>query len=312
MIHILYTNMPRVGSREWNRQQNLRRQREEEQVVQAQIVFQQPQQVIVEAEPLECRRDIQNLREQIQNKIHQIEQLKKNTKEMKKVNKELMNKVKTMMNENKQLNERILSLVHNQQSTADFVVGIDKKGWVHWDDDDDGTFKKIPVFIYDSNTANKYLENENDIKPTKFLTEYREVTSYIKWLEDTLLSRQECVDYIKETNGWWGYYTADDNITDDRLLKYTNNSLCKKILETRIKLRKVEEKYEIKKVQFNSLKKKEEYITKLLKSGDRNIGGVNNNGKEYIFEGDEEMKQAFINGGFSEMDELIEKRKQKS
>ena len=48
--------MPRVGSREWNRQQNLRRQREQEQVVEATIVIQQAEQVIVEAEPLECRR----------------------------------------------------------------------------------------------------------------------------------------------------------------------------------------------------------------------------------------------------------------
>jgi predicted RNase H-like nuclease (RuvC/YqgF family) len=81
--------MPRVGSREWNRQQNLRRQREQEQVVQASIVVEQAEQVIIEAEPFECRRDVLQLREEIQNKITQIEQLKTNTKEFKKQIKKL-------------------------------------------------------------------------------------------------------------------------------------------------------------------------------------------------------------------------------
>ena len=95
--------MPRVGSREWNRQQNLRRQREQDQVVEATIVIQQAEQVVVEAEPLECRRDIQQLREQIQNKIHQIEQLKTNTKELKKLN-------KALNTENRKMGEEIMKL----------------------------------------------------------------------------------------------------------------------------------------------------------------------------------------------------------
>ena len=79
--------MPRVGSREWNRQENLRRQREAEQVVQATPVnpiINITNEFVVEAQPLECRRDIIELREQLQNKITQIEQLKTNMKEFKK------------------------------------------------------------------------------------------------------------------------------------------------------------------------------------------------------------------------------------
>jgi len=87
--------MPRVGSREWNRQENLRRQREAEQVVQATPVnpiFNITNEFVVEAQPLECRRDILQLREQIQNKITQINQLKTNTKEFKKQIKEYKKK----------------------------------------------------------------------------------------------------------------------------------------------------------------------------------------------------------------------------
>jgi DNA repair exonuclease SbcCD ATPase subunit len=97
--------MPRVGSREWNRQQNLRRQREAEQVVQATPVnpiFNITNEVVIEAEPLECRRDILQLREQLQNKITQIEQHKTNSKEFKKkikaLNKEL-DEIKSVMND---------------------------------------------------------------------------------------------------------------------------------------------------------------------------------------------------------------------
>jgi len=97
--------MPRVGSREWNRQQNLRRQREAEQVVQAtpvNPVFNITNEVVIEAEPLECRRDILQLREQLQNKITQIEQHKTNSKEFKKkikaLNKEL-DEIKSVMND---------------------------------------------------------------------------------------------------------------------------------------------------------------------------------------------------------------------
>jgi len=89
--------MPRVGSREWNRQQNLRRQREAEQVVQATPVnpiFNITNEIIVEAEPMECRRDILQLREQLQNKITQIDQLKTNTKEFKKQIKKLNKEIK--------------------------------------------------------------------------------------------------------------------------------------------------------------------------------------------------------------------------
>lgn len=112
--------MPRVGSREWNRQQNLRRQREQEQVVEATIVIQQAEQVVVEAEPLECRRDIQQLREQIQNKIHQIEQLKTNTKELKKLN-------KALNTENKKMGEKIMELttqIQTAKSMVDDVGGV--------------------------------------------------------------------------------------------------------------------------------------------------------------------------------------------
>ena len=105
--------MPRVGSREWNRQQNLRRQREQEQVVEATIVIQQAEQVVVEAEPLECRRDIQQLREQIQNKIHQIEQLKTNTKELKKNIKELKKSNDALNTENLEMGQKILELIDN-------------------------------------------------------------------------------------------------------------------------------------------------------------------------------------------------------
>tara|TARA_R110001632_G_scaffold230667_1_gene368321 strand:- start:55 stop:936 length:882 start_codon:yes stop_codon:yes gene_type:complete len=89
--------MPRIGSREWNRQQNLRRQREAEQVVQATPVnpiFNITNEIVIEAEPMECRRDILQLREQLQNKITQIDQLKTNTKEFKKQIKALKKEIK--------------------------------------------------------------------------------------------------------------------------------------------------------------------------------------------------------------------------
>jgi len=286
--------MPRVGSREWNRQQNLRRQREEDQVIQAQIVIQQPQNVVVEAEPLECRRDIQNLREQIQNKIVQIEQLKNNTKEFKK-------EIRKLKKENMEMKDTLNWKSRCCEEQKRFIHDIDQNGWIK-NDKGIGSFKKIPANLYEPNSVELYLKNKLDMKPTNWLIENRQVRSYIKWLEDTLLARQECVDYIKETGGWWGYYTElDDDITDKRLLKYTNVPLCKKIIEERIKER-IKERVEE--------HKKEEAIKFFMKNG--YTPHIDNKGKEYVLEGDEEMKQAFINGGFPEMDKLIEKRKQKS
>ena len=130
--------MPRVGSREWNRQQNLRRQREQDQVVEATIVIQQAEQVVVEAEPLECRRDIQQLREQIQNKIHQIEQLKTNTKELKKLN-------KALNTENRKMGEEIMKLNkinENAVETGAYILkDLDNYGYLNDDKEIDYNYK---------------------------------------------------------------------------------------------------------------------------------------------------------------------------
>jgi len=148
--------MPRVGSREWNRQQNLRRQREQEQVVEATIVIQQAEQVVVEAEPLECRRDIQQLREQIQNKIHQIEQLKTNTKELKKLN-------KALNTENTKMGEEIMKLNkvnENAVETGAYILkDLDNYGYLNDDKEIDYNFD----FRMTSIDAKKLNEKEKSI-----------------------------------------------------------------------------------------------------------------------------------------------------
>tara|TARA_R100000388_G_scaffold27638_1_gene21498 strand:- start:90 stop:977 length:888 start_codon:yes stop_codon:yes gene_type:complete len=148
--------MPRVGSREWNRQQNLRRQREQEQVVEATIVIQQAEQVVVEAEPLECRRDIQQLREQIQNKIHQIEQLKTNTKELKKLN-------KALNTENRKMGEEIMKLNkvnENAVETGAYILkDLDNYGYLNDDKEIDYNFD----FRMTSIDAKKLNEKEKSI-----------------------------------------------------------------------------------------------------------------------------------------------------
>jgi len=299
--------MPRVGSREWNRQQNLRRQSEEEQVVQAQIVFQQVDTVVIEAEPFECRRDILNLREQIQNKISQIEQLKNNAKEMKRINKETLRLNKELMNRMKDYKEMIKKYEKEAKEAGKLIKGFYDNNWLNRVayENDDGkeivSIKYIHTKLANTNSIDKYLNPDEELtdKDYEDIRDYRKISSYIKWLEDTLLAREECVDYIKKTGGWLGYYTErDDDITDKRLLEYTNNPLCKKLVEERIEKRK---------------KKNFEEIEELIKAGILVPGGLNsNNVKKYMLEGDEEMKQAFIEGGFTDMDDLIEKRIQES
>ena len=232
--------MPRVGSREWNRQQNLRRQSVEEQVVQAQIVIQQVENVIVEAEPFECRRDIQNLREQIQNKINQIEQLKNNAKEMKRINKETLRLNKELMNKIKDYKDDIKQYEKDKKGVSGIIQEIYDNKWFCSIDDKRTIFLPIHTKLANANIIDKYLNPGEELTDNDYvdIKNYRKISSYIKWLEDTLLARKECVDYIKNTGGWLGYYTeGDDDITDKRLLEYTNNPLCKKLVEERIEKR---------------------------------------------------------------------------
>ena len=145
--------MPRVGSREWNRQQNLRRQREAEQVVQATPVnpiFNITNEVVIEAEPLECRRDILQLREQLQNKITQIEQHKTNSKEFKK-------KIKKL---NKELDET----KEVMKDVATIMGDLSKYNYL-WQDEDEDRF--VTNFSYEFkivSAEDKELEGEQKKK----------------------------------------------------------------------------------------------------------------------------------------------------
>ena len=170
--------MPRVGSREWNRQQNLRRQREQDQIVQASIVVEQAEQVVIEAEPLECRRDILQLREQIQNKITQIEQLKTNTKEFKK-------QIKKLKKENEDLKK------HNLSFLAEKLIDL---GYV-------STKNKLEVNLeYDVELLGIKYRKEGetinfDMGSTKLL-EKTSVQKYIKYLEAIIMSNNTALATI--------------------------------------------------------------------------------------------------------------------
>ena len=256
--------MPRVGSREWNRQQNLRRQREQEQVVEATIVIQQAEQVVVEAEPLECRRDIQQLREQIQNKIHQIEQLKTNTKELKKLN-------KALNTENRKMGEEIMKLnkVNELLSTQSmkFKNMVDDAGDVFRDLDQygyyvDNTFDYNFDFRMTSIDAKKLNKKEKSMfeewkqkgnsgdcksfslnsgsSPNKKI-----VQEYIRYLEELVMSNTDTMESVSKGFSFKTYmlkYKGDNNkfrsdISDSEgnksdKLDYPVCVFCKNMCET--------------------------------------------------------------------------------
>ena len=92
--------MPRRGTREWNRQQNINR----EQVITAEpVIIQNAETVIVEAQDYDSaplRQKIAELTSEVSNKKRQIQQLKENTKQQKK----LINLMKQKLEKEKQTN----------------------------------------------------------------------------------------------------------------------------------------------------------------------------------------------------------------
>lgn len=223
-------NMPRVGSREWNRQQNLRRQRQEEQVVEATIVIQHAEQVVVEAEPLDCRRDIQELREQIQNKIQQIEQLKKNTKEFKKLNKAL-NKENEKMGEEimklNKINELLTTQSKNAMETgAGILKDLDNYGYLIDDESDyNYDFRITSIDVKKLNKKEKSMfdewkqkGNDGDCKsftlndgnsPNKKI-----VQEYIRYLEELVMSNTNTMESVSKGFSFKTYmlkYKGDGN-----------------------------------------------------------------------------------------------------
>tara|TARA_R110000796_G_scaffold7331_7_gene25201 strand:+ start:892 stop:1707 length:816 start_codon:yes stop_codon:yes gene_type:complete len=224
--------MPRVGSREWNRQQNLRRQRQEEQVVQAQIVVQHADQVVLQAEPMECRQDILKLREQLQNKITQIEQLKTNTKEFKK-------KIKEQKKENDKLlagESRLIKDINDDgyfskvegankgyfNSKFKFalceidiqrVEGIDKENFELWKKKHPETTQKT-AFSFGLTNAHS--------------SEKKITTKYIKYLETLIMSSSDIMEVIGTGHNFKEFCDDDD---EDKFLEKitTNGNFCKKV-----------------------------------------------------------------------------------
>lgn len=188
--------MPRVGSREWNRQQNLRRQREQDQIIQASIVVEQAEQVVIDAEPFECRRDVLQLREQIQNKITQIEQLKTNTKEFKK-------QIKKLKKENEELKKNNLSFL------AEKLIDL---GYV-------STKNKLDVDLeYNADLVGVKYRKEGesinfDMGSTKLL-EKTSVQKYIKYLEAIVMSNNTALATIGKGYNFESFYTMYNSDKD--------------------------------------------------------------------------------------------------
>lgn len=208
--------MPRVGSREWNRQQNLRRQREQEQVVQASIVVEQAEQVIIEAEPFECRRDVLQLREEIQNKITQIEQLKTNTKEFKK-------QIKKLKKENELLTTQTNKMFDDY---GEVFKELKDYGYLNDDETDyNYEFRIASIDVRKLNEKEKSMfdewkskGNSGDCKsftlndgcsPNKQI-----VQQYIKYLEALIMSNTDTMESVSKGFNFKTYmlkYKGDDN-----------------------------------------------------------------------------------------------------
>ena len=203
------SNMPQRGSREWNRQQNLRRQRQEEQVVQAQIVVQHADQVVLQAEPLECRQDILNLREQLQNKITQIEQLKTNTKDFKKRIKEQKKENDRLYADNsgliRDINKNGYFTKTDEGNKAHFnskfkfalcdvkcneIKGVEKSRFDEWK-------KNHPETTQKNAFAFELINSHSSEKP---ITE-----QYIQYLETLIMSNPEIMETIGGGNNFQLY-----------------------------------------------------------------------------------------------------------
>lgn len=228
--------MPRPGSREWNRQQNLRRQRQEEQIIQAQVIIQHADQVVVQAEPI----DNQNLQEQIQNKITQIEQLKTNTKEfkkqikaLKKVNDMMLKDNSILLKNNRGIVEDIKSGGYYKRRDTDnsmvfdsnfkFALvdvnmkakkGIDKERFEEWKKKHPNTTQQC-AFTFELSTSNTH---------EKSLTQ-----NYINYLETLIMSNSDVMESIGGGHDFKEFINIYDCDMDEFLKNITpEGKSCKK------------------------------------------------------------------------------------
>ena len=176
--------MPRRGTREWNRQQNLRR----DQVITAEpVIIQNVETVIVEAQEYDSaplRQKIDELTTEVSNKKRQIEQLKENTKQQKK----LINMLKKKIHQ--QPTDEKLNSIFGILMESKIMVTTDK----------DIQFNMIRC----NYEGVKHKGNKDDCE---YLTkgfstnDFDRIQNYIKQLEMIIVNNKLAFDCLCEING---------------------------------------------------------------------------------------------------------------
>lgn len=191
--------MPRRGSREWNRQQNIRRQ--QEQTIMAQmvepVIIENAETVIVEAtnyDQTPLRQKISELEQQISNKTTQINQLKQNSKENKKL-------IKKFQTENKKFAEEFTT-PYNLTFAGEVV-------WLEEEEED-----MFGLFVLQTTTDDS--------------TDRKVISEYIRKLERIVMCNRQTQNTLVEL------WKAQQSKEIEKRQENINMVLCKSIIKSHL------------------------------------------------------------------------------
>jgi len=205
--------MPRRGTREWNRQQNINRT----QVITAEpVIIQTAETVIIEAQEYDSaplKQKIAELTTEVSNKKRQIQQLKENNKQQKKI----INLMKQKLEKEKQTN---LNLGKQLEQLIDCLHG-DKICWVL--PNSQIRFNTILCKYYAIKVNGNPEECKYHITATQ-TTDFKEIQEYISQLEMIICNNKLALDCMCEIHGKAKQIqTTNDNFIKT-VKKYGNKS----------------------------------------------------------------------------------------